>query len=197
MPAREERLRVFCAVEMPDALKTAVGDYIRILRESFPRVRASWERAEKLHVTVKFLGDIEESKVDSLCRAAARAASAFTPFKVSVEGQGAFPPRGAPRVLWLGFGEGADVFKTLQKRLDEECSLEGFKREARDFHPHLTIARIRSAEGARALADFHRQAEFTAAPFLVDEIVVMRSELNPGGARHTPLSRHRLELTRA
>src|SRR5919202_5112379 len=101
-PEGQTLWRTFCAVELPDGVKSRVAEHVRRLRDGFPRVRASWERPEKLHITLKFLGEIEPSRVEALSLAAERAARQINSFTLSIEGAGAFPPRGLPRVLWLG-----------------------------------------------------------------------------------------------
>lgn len=193
-PDDKSRLRIFIAVELPRAARESVAAYVAGLREKFPHVRAGWERPEKLHLTLKFLGEITPPRLEALERAAARAASAVGPFDVSIAGTGAFPDRGLPRVVWLGVDDASGGLSLLHKRLEEECALEGFAREPRAFRPHLTAARLRAPEGARALAEFHRKQEFKTDGFTVSDFVVMQSELGPGGSRHTPLSKHRLGI---
>ena len=80
----------------------------------------------------------------------------------------------------------------MQRALETECAADGFPREPRPFKPHLTLARIRSPQGAHELAATHRETPFEPQRFKVSELVVMRSELGPGGSRYTPLSRHTL-----
>jgi 2'-5' RNA ligase len=189
---REGRWRVFCAVELPPDVRERMAEHIARLRDQAPHVRASWDRAEKLHITLKFLGEIEQSRVEALTGAAARAAESVPGFELSVEGAGAFPPRGLPRVLWLGIRDPSGGLAQLQHRLEDECAHSGFPREQRPFHPHLTIARLRSPEGARRLATLHQQMGFEAQTFDVTKLIVMRSELLPTGARHTELSHHDL-----
>ncbi|HKQ51183.1 MAG TPA: RNA 2',3'-cyclic phosphodiesterase [Pyrinomonadaceae bacterium] len=188
----EQELRVFCAVEVPSEVRERAAAHASRLRERFSEVRASWPRAENLHLTLKFLGEIEESRVALLRAAAARAAEKSTAFELTIEGAGAFPPRGAPRVLWLGVKDTSGGLAQLHSRLEDECAGSGFKREERPFHPHLTLARLRAPQGTRALAQFHQETGFDAAQFPVTELIVMLSELGPRGSRYTPLSRHAL-----
>jgi 2'-5' RNA ligase len=184
--------RTFCAVELPDELRTRVAERTRRLRAEFPEVRASWEKPEKLHITLKFLGDIEPARVEELSRAAARAVSNIQPFDLSIDEPGAFPPHGQPRVLWLGIVDASGRLAFMHDALETKCAAAGFARESRPFKPHLTLARLRSPQGARELAAAHRATHFEPQRFKVSELVVMRSELSPGGSRYTPLSRHRL-----
>ncbi|HVF66320.1 MAG TPA: RNA 2',3'-cyclic phosphodiesterase [Pyrinomonadaceae bacterium] len=188
----QKPLRVFCAVELPDELRTRVAERLRRLRAEFPDVRASWEKPEKLHVTLKFLGDVEPARVEDLSGAAARAAACIEPFELTIDTPGTFPPHGQPRVLWLAIVDASGRLALMQRALESECAAAGFPRESRDFKPHLTLARVRSPQGARELAAAHRETPFAPQRFKVSELVVMRSELGPGGSRYTPLSRHRL-----
>ncbi len=189
---KDKEVRVFCAVELPSEARERAAAHAARLRERFKEVRASWPRADNLHLTLKFLGEIEESRVALLSAAAARAAEKSVPFELAIEGAGAFPPRGAPRVLWLGVDDSSGGLAQLHSRLEAECAGSGFKREERPFHPHLTLARLRAPQGTRSLAQFHEETGFEAAAFRVEELVVMLSELGPGGSRYTPLSRHTL-----
>jgi RNA 2',3'-cyclic 3'-phosphodiesterase len=185
-------LRVFCAIELPSEVRARVAKHIAELRRLASDVRASWEHTEKLHITLKFLGEIEESRAAQLGEAAERAARSVPPFDLSIEGTGRFPPRGLPRILWLGIREDTRALARLQHRLEEECESAGFEREARPFNPHITIARLRRPVGARRLAALHEEKGFAPAEFPVIHLIVMRSELGPGGSRYTELSRHPL-----
>ncbi|MFL6286577.1 MAG: RNA 2',3'-cyclic phosphodiesterase [Pyrinomonadaceae bacterium] len=185
-------MRVFCAVELPDELRSRVGERVRRLRAEFSGVRASWEKPEKLHITLKFSGDTEHARVAVLSGAAARAVACVEPFDLTIDEPGSFPPHGQPRVLWLGIADATGRLAFMQSALEEECAAVGFPRESRAFKPHLTLARLRSPHGARELAAAHRETPFEPQGFKVSELVVMRSELGPGGSRYTPLSRHRL-----
>lgn len=182
--------RVFCAIDLPQEVKSHVAAHAARLREAFPQVRASWERPEKMHLTLKFVGEIEISRVEELSRAAGRAAASVEPFELTIAEAGTFPPHGSPRVLWLGVEDNSGRLSSLHRSLEDECYAEGFEREPRTFKPHLTVARIRSPQFSRELADAHRGATFGPQNFTVSEIVVMRSELRPGGSRYAVVTRH-------
>lgn len=185
-----ESLRVFCAVELPEEVREAAAEHVARLRRDFPEARASWPRAASLHVTLKFIGEVEAARVEALSRAAAEAAEGSAPFGLSVEEAGTFPPRGAARVLWLGVRDESGGLARLQRRLEEACEAAGFAREGRAFKPHLTVARLRPSKDAPAISDAHRRRTFGPYSFKVSGLLVMRSELGPGGSRYTPLSRH-------
>lgn len=188
----KDLLRLFCAIELPQEVRARAADYMARLREAAPDVRASWEREEKLHLTLKFFGDTQEERVQELMKALERAASLVNPFELVLHGTGAFPPSGSPRVLWLGVSDPAGLLNKLHAQVEEECSRIGFGRERKRFNPHLTIARLRSHEGASLIAALHKSLEFEAEAFTVTEIVLIKSELLPQGSRHTRLSHHKL-----
>lgn len=186
-----------------------------------PEVRVSWSREDNLHLTLKFLGDIPVANVEQLSAAASLAASKVEPFEIVVEGCGAFPLRGQPKVLWIGVlseppadrgprrsisagveDAGGPVsppsrlpLRALHSVLEDKCANAGFARESRTFHPHLTIARIRQPQGSRQLAAQHQEIGFNREIACVSEISVIRSELRSEGAKHTVISRHAFSLS--
>jgi 2'-5' RNA ligase len=188
-------LRVFCAVELPAAVRDAAAEHVARLRRDFPGARASWPRTASLHVTLKFLGEIGAGRVEELSSAARAASAALEPFELSVEGAGTFPPSGAARVLWLGIRDETGRLARLYRQLEDECATAGFGRESRAFKPHLTLARLRPSPDALAVSEAHRRTPFGPHRFRASELVVLRSELAPGGSRYTPLSRHAFRHT--
>lgn len=192
-----QRLRVFCAAELPEDVRARVAAHVARLQEvSSSTLKINWERAEKLHLTLKFLGELESARVEALTRAVQRAAESVERFELSLREAGAFPVGGNPRVLWLGLSDDTHRLARLHEQLETECAGEGFPREARVFHPHITIARIRVPnDAARAVANLHREMIFApaAATFTVNEVTIMQSQSGAGGSRYTPLSRHGLK----
>ena len=192
-----EQWRVFCAIELTEEARFRVAERINTLRRLAPRARAGWAQAEKLHLTLKFLGDISVGRIDDLSAAAARAAANVAAFPLTLSEAGHFPPRGLPRVLWLGINDPTGNLARLREALEMEAARAGFARETRPFHPHLTIARLRDPKDARQLAALHRETPFASLAFNVSEVIVMRSELGPGGSRYTPLARIEVRGQRA
>lgn len=190
-------MRIFCAVDLPDDVRARAAAHIARLREAATTaspLKISWERTEKLHLTLKFLGELEPARIEALTRAAKRAAESVEEFEVTLEEAGAFPANGNPRVLWLGLRDETNRLAALQERLEEEGARENFPREARAFHPHITIARIRIPNAAaRQLAKLHRETKFEPATFNVKELIIMQSQLGTGGSRYMPLSKHELK----
>jgi 2'-5' RNA ligase len=184
--------RVFCAIELPEAVQQRVTRHIVRLKEAAPDAKASWSRADNIHLTLKFLGDIPQASVRNLSEAASRAVAGVAPFKIRLEQTGVFPPHGSPRVLWIGVNDCEGKLGELHNHLEAECEKAGFLRESRTFHPHLTIARLRQPQHARTLTAPHKAMDFEAAEIVVSELLVIRSELSSAGSKYTAISRHSL-----
>ena len=193
MKPPDESWRLFVAIELPASLREGVRDHIDRLRDSVPDARASWAREENLHLTLKFLGETPVSKVEALSLAVERAAAQVSPFSAIVGGSGAFPPRGQPRVLWIGIDDSTGNLMKLYRSLEDECFQAGFSREERPFNPHLTVARLRQPHGSRRLAEVHQQIGFDPVPLNVSDVCLIRSELRSEGSRYSVIGRHALD----
>jgi 2'-5' RNA ligase len=188
----QQTWRVFCAIALPGSIRGLVLRHIARLREAVPEAKASWARAASLHLTLKFLGEIPQTAVADFSTAASRAGAGLTPFTIRLEKSGVFPKHGSPRVLWIGINDFTGNLDELHARLEEEAAQQGFEKDERPFHPHLTIARLRQPHHARALAATHRELEFEPAEIAVSELLVIRSELSSEGSKYTIISRHEL-----
>jgi 2'-5' RNA ligase len=186
-----ETWRVFCAIDLPPDLKQKLADQVSRLRQAFD-VKASWTRADNVHLTIKFLGDVPVANSEKLSHAAARATQSLSPFRLTAEQCGVFPTHGPPRVLWIGITDPGGKLAQLHAQLEEECAIAGFPKEARPFHPHLTIARLRHSMNARSLGAAHRALDFEPAEIAVSELLVIRSELGKHGSTYSVISRHPL-----
>lgn len=192
-------MRIFCAVEISDEARAEAVNHIACLREAManrglPHGAVRWERADKLHVTMKFFGEVVAERIADLRMATERAASSVREFAVKLEGAGTFPMRGSPRIWWLGLCDAAEELQNLHERLEAECAVHNFKREARKFHPHITIGRTRSAptDDLAKLTCTHQLLHIEGAEFTVSELVIMQSELSTSGSRYMPLIRCKL-----
>lgn len=178
------RVRTFVALELSESLKQGILALIEELRDA--GVRASWGRASTLHLTLKFLGDVEEELLDDVVDAVGRASQQIHPFTLTTSSLGAFPSPRRPRVLWLGVEPEQGLFD-LARATERELEELGFPRERRRFHPHVTLGRIRDprAESVQALLD---ALNAPRERVVVNEVRVMKSTLAPGGALHEPIS---------
>ena len=153
--------------------------------------KVKWVPPENVHLTLKFLGDIEEATVEKV-RAAMAEAAGGGPIEIEVRGLGCFPPHGKPRTLWAGVSDGAEAVAKLFKKLDRALRPLGFEKERR-FVPHLTIGRVKSPEGAEALVPaLQRQADTLFGAYTAAEMVLFRSTLTPQGAIYDSVARQAL-----
>lgn len=187
-----ESWRLFIAIELPAEIRHGIKEHIDRLRAELPEVRASWVREQNLHLTLKFLGDTPLERVERLSRAVQAAASGMTQFEIDIRDSGSFPPRGTPSVLWVGIEDPSSNLNKLHDALENECERAGFARDARSFHPHFTIARLRGSQGARKLSDLHKSTDLPALRVRVRCVCLIRSELSSAGSRYTVVARHPL-----
>jgi len=193
MKPPNESWRLFVAIELPPCVRQTVQNHIDHLRQAVPEARASWAREENVHLTIKFLGDTPVTKVEALSQATQRAAHQVSPFELVIGDCGAFPPRGQPRVLWIGIKDQTNNLTKLYGVLEDECANVGFAREGRPFHPHFTIARLRQPHAARRLAQLHKEIGFNPVPVKISDVCLVRSELKSEGSRYTVLSRQEFQ----
>lgn len=184
--------RMFCAVELPQEVRAQLQDHTANLRQEIPDVAASWSRVDNIHLTLKFFGNVAVDRVASISGAVARAVEGLSAFEINVGNVGVFPKASRAQVLWIGVNDPTAKLTALQKRVEDECALEGFEKENRAYRPHLTIARIRRPDGARRLADTHLQMKIESVAVHVTELTLFRSELSPKGSKYTKISSHEL-----
>ena len=180
--------RVFCAVELPDEVRTRLEDHVSRLRKQLPDAAASWSRVENIHLTLKFFGNVAVDRIQKISQAAERAVKQISAFEIGVGETGVFPRASRPQVLWIGVSDPSGQLTALQDSFENECAAEGFPKENRAYRPHLTIARLRKPEGARRLAEAHLAMQFEPVEVKVKELVVFRSELSPKGSKYTVIS---------
>ncbi len=166
------KLRLFLGLELPDPVKQ------RLLAVRQPVAGARWQRADQLHLTLAFLGSVEEQLLPDV-RTAARSLP-VKPFDLAVTGLGCFGHPDRPRNLWAGV-QPVEQLAELQDALNERLILSGFTREKRTFRPHITLARFRNNAGsvAHLLKDGERSL---AGSFLVHRITLFESLLGESGS---------------
>ncbi len=180
-------IRAFIAVELPEALRQEVVDLQANLRSSGSDVK--WVEVDNLHLTLKFLGNIEEPQFSALKEALAIPAKGFSPFTIYLEGIGAFPRTTSPRVVWIGISQGKEALIELAQAVEKSCSTLGFTPEDRPFSPHLTIGRVRSRDRLASLIKRLQVAEFRGGtPAEVTRLILFQSSLSPHGPTYTPLA---------
>ena len=183
-------VRAFVALPCPDGWRRGIAEGLDPWRDQFDGV--AWTDPRRIHLTLRFLGHAEPEALRRLDAGLLEVARATRPVEARVGATGAFPGWSRPRVLWLGVESGGAV-ERLAAAVESEARAAGFEAEGRPFSPHLTLGRVRGARGVRHVVETLRGWELDLSPSRLGEIVLYRSRLDPGGARHDPLSTHRLE----
>jgi 2'-5' RNA ligase len=174
--------RIFVAVDISEQAREIVTSYMENLRRQFPDVRVGWDKPEKLHLTLRFLGDTSNEQLAELKTIVARAAGEISNFKIEIARTGVFPNPRSARVLWIDVIDGQGNLSKLNRMLEDGCERLGFSREKRKFVPHLTIGRIREPGKAGDLAARHLATMFGPVEMKVSEAVIYRSVLHPSGS---------------
>lgn len=181
-------MRLFIAVELDETWRTALTSAIAKLSR---RARdARWVSSDQLHLTLKFLGDVASEQASGIVDAVRAISRAGAPFELHAASAGTFPPRGNPRVLWVGIDDPIDGCAAWVARSAAPLAALGFPPEARPFHPHITLARAKTPAAGRALRP--AQTGFALPPLpplTVREVVLFRSHLEPRGARYEVIAR--------
>ncbi len=183
-------MRIFIAVGLPPGVVGMIAEIEGKLKTTKGRI--TWVKPENSHLTLRFLGGVEEGMIEDIHRAMLRAIVGIHPFSIVLRGVGAFPSITNPRVLWIGV-DGGEQLGTIYDRLEEELDGIGFEKERRRFHPHVTIGRVRHLAGKGALLDsIERLGAVESGSVPVENILLFRSDLRPSGAVHTILREARL-----
>lgn len=174
-------MRLFLAVFPPAEVQRAAYGFIEALRR--PGDGVSWVKAENLHYTMRFLGEVGEDGARRAAEAATEAASRSKVFAAALGGLGAFPNARRARVIWIGMSEGAEALVALARDLDRALAKRGFGAADKPFSSHLTLGRVRTPgpDWTPVLAG----AGTAAGPpprFTVDRLCVVESQLNPRGS---------------
>ena len=191
-----EQIRAFIAIEMQDAVRASLSSLQGRLRpHENPYVK--WVDPKSIHLTLKFLGNIEQQQVSQIEEAISQASQGVSPFQLQLGGLGAFPSLGRPRVIWVAMTGEIERLVTLQKGIDQTLVPLGFAIESRPFKAHLTLGRLReraSPEERKRIGELVIATQSEAATAMkVSEIILMRSRLTPQGAIYSPLVK--IELT--
>lgn len=183
-------MRIFLAIDLPESIRTRLGELQGRLRSSLTGWR--WVRPQGIHLTIRFLGEVPQ-RIDAESREGWRdAAAAVAPFTIGFGALGRFPPRGKPRVMWVAVRQEdrTEGLPRLAERIELAARAAGFDEETRPFRPHLTLARA-----ARGRSPAWTEGIDPAIDELVevDRLVLFQSTLSPSGARYTALDSFALE----
>ena len=177
--------RLFIAVDISDEARRFAAELIDRLRFNHQSKGISWSKPENLHITVKFLGDTDESTESKLLEVLSSVAPRFQPFRLDLEK----PELLGRRVISIAARSDSPTVFSLEMAVDTECERLGLEREGRRFHPHLTLGRIRRPEGIRELSKQFLETQIEPLSFEVHEIVLYESELGAGGSVYRVVER--------
>jgi RNA 2',3'-cyclic 3'-phosphodiesterase len=185
-------LRCFVALELPAGLRESVAAFFS--REGRGIAGVRWLDGARLHLTLKFLGDVASERLPAVRAAVASAVSGRGPFTLELCGAGAFPSAERPRVVWVGAGAGAAEAAGLSASLEASLEPLGFARELRPFAPHLTVGRVKGplrdrAALPRLLASVRDRVWGEA---VIPAVHLLRSELFPAGPNYSILATNQL-----
>ena len=171
------RIRIFIAVNIDDSVRTRVAALQAKLARTAPGVK--WVEPESMHVTLLFLGEVEELDVVPICRIVKEHAEGMPPFSLTFKGIGAFPTPRHPKILWAGIPDGIDDLKRLHGLLEGPLLALGcYRREDRPYSPHLTLGRLTQEDRSEAWGTILAQhAEWYGGTSHIRDVLVMRSEL--------------------
>lgn len=186
-------MRLFFAITLPDAIRDALAQETAELRAEIRSI--TWVAPQLLHITMKFLGECDETALDGIQRVARSVATSAQPISLSLGGGGAFPNFLAPRVVWIGMHNAAPLI-TLAAKLERSLEPLGFAAEARPFRAHITLGRVKSALSRTDASRLEHglRALHGVWPLRVSLLSLIQSELGRGDGRGGPRYTTRAEF---
>ena len=178
-------IRSFLAIRLPEPIRKDLESIQERLKETDAPVK--WVTPDNVHLTLKFLGNIESKDVEKIHDIVSKIVTKETHLILRGEGVGAFPHIKSPRVIWVGISGEIDRLKDIHIRMEEELETIGFRPEERSFSPHLTIGRVKTGVHKALLDRLIALKDYRSQPFKAGEIILFKSDLRPYGPIHTPL----------
>ncbi|MBI5020300.1 MAG: RNA 2',3'-cyclic phosphodiesterase [Ignavibacteriales bacterium] len=176
-------IRTFLAFDTPSIIKDEMEKLQSELKKSGADVK--WERKDKFHATIKFLGDVKEETLPNVLNEIDSIVSTMEATQVIYQHLGAFPNKKNPRIIWVGCENSEGILLNLKNTLDQTLSKFGFEIETRPFHPHITLGRIKSSNRLINLLPMLENLTFEPQKAIINEILVMRSILKPEGSEYS------------
>lgn len=180
--------RIFLGIDISDAAREACVRHVEELRGRFPGARVGWERPEKMHVTLKFLGDTTDDILGQLGEKIGEVVRGQTEFPTSLLRTGVFPNQSRPRIIWVGLGDSQQRLEQMHRSIEAICAEFGYEKDTKRFTPHITTGRVREPQSASALARVHLETEIEPVEFSVSKVVIYESKLQATGSVYSSLS---------
>jgi RNA 2',3'-cyclic 3'-phosphodiesterase len=183
--SRDGGVRTFVAIDLDDAMRRSA---VRVQeRLQTGKWDVKWVEPENLHVTLRFLGEIDEAALAGVIAALERSAATIAPFEIAMRGLGWFPPRRPPRVVWAGIVEPTGRLHRLHESLEHELRSLGLGEDEERFHAHVTLGRVRTPKGVSELEQAIGATALEERSRTVDALVLRKSDLGPKGPRYEVL----------
>jgi RNA 2',3'-cyclic 3'-phosphodiesterase len=183
-------MRLFIAVDLDDDARAAIATEQKRLAAAIAGSQSvvTWVKPDRMHLTLVFLGEVEETRVPAVVESIQSDVDA-PPFEIVLEQIGTFPPRGAPRAVWIGVGRGAEGLSDLHREMMRRVVALGMPVESRPFHPHFTLGRWRTARSSDRRKVLAAAKPGGLARLMVDGATLYHSRLSSAGPAYTPLAR--------
>jgi len=187
-------MRCFIAIDIDDNIRAALSDLQQQLsRNADMKTAVKWVRPEMIHMTVKFLGEVEDKKIPEVCDIVKKAAAKHKQFELDIKSVGHFGGRIA-RVLWVGSRDLSNTLIELQKDIEKQLASAGWPEEKREFSGHLTLCRVKDSKAGAKLARISREyKDYTLGTMSVDSVSVYQSQLTPAGPVYTVSGNYKLQ----
>jgi 2'-5' RNA ligase len=173
-------MRLFIAIELPENVRADLARAQDQLRREI-REAVSWVKESNLHLTVKFLGEVTDERLELI--ESLRMIPRIGVLSLKLDGISLMPPRGPARVIAADLAGDVEQLKQLAEAIDEVCHAAGFQKEHRAFRAHVTLGRLRPPR--RVAEQVFERIKFTSSGFSIASFALMRSELNPKGSIYT------------
>jgi RNA 2',3'-cyclic 3'-phosphodiesterase len=188
-----DAIRAFIAIELPAAILGEVEKVEARLKPQVPLDTVRWVKADSIHLTLKFLGQVPSDQLGLITSALRTAAASHAPFTLEVSEAGCFPNTHRPRVVWVGVKDDGHRLHSLQRAVENSISPLGYPTEVRDFTPHLTLGRlardVRQIDQKKIGDAVQAAAVGSLGRWEVKQVALIRSDLKPTGAEYTVLVR--------
>ncbi|MDL1962822.1 MAG: RNA 2',3'-cyclic phosphodiesterase [Deltaproteobacteria bacterium] len=181
-----DTIRTFIAFKVPKNIISSIKKIQEDIKSYAFKIR--WVDPEKIHLTLKFLGNINYTDIEKVGETLINTVNNYAPISLAVKGAGVFPCIKHPRVIWVGITGEVKKLAGIQKGIEKNLEKLGFPREKRPFKAHLTLGRIKGKIDPKKLLDaMKKNEEFESELFIADKIFLFKSDLQPTGSVHTEL----------
>jgi 2'-5' RNA ligase len=192
-----DAIRAFIAIELPAAILVELGQVETRLKPDMPHDAVRWVKADSIHLTLKFLGQVPSDQMGLITSSLRAAVAGYAPFTLEISGAGCFPNLHRPRVVWVGVKDDAHRLHTLQRAVENAIAPLGYPTEIREFTPHLTLGRlardVRQTDQKKIGEVVQEAGVGSLGRWEVKEVALIKSDLKPSGAEygilaHAPLN---------